>query len=344
MKKIITFGEIMMRLAPKGFLRLSQANNFDMVFGGSESNVGVSLVNFGSEVEFVTRLPKNDVGLSALKEMRKYNLGTKHIIQNGERLGIYFIETGVGSRSGKVLYDRSNSAMSKIKPGMFNWKKIFKDSKWFHWSGITPAISQTAADVCLEALKIAKDMGLTISTDLNYRSKLWDYKCDPKKIMTELTSYCDIIVANEESSKVFFEINLESKEKQKDYDFEVESFLPLFKKMFDKFSNAKKVVFTSRKSISASYNKWRGILYDGTKLYHSKKYEIKSIVDRIGAGDAFMAGLIYGFLNYDDDQKSLDFAAASCVLKHTISGDSNLVTVAEVEKLMSEHNSVRIER
>ena len=344
MKKIITFGEIMMRLAPKGFLRLSQANNFDMVFGGSESNVGVSLVNFGSEVEFVTRLPKNDIGLCALKEMQKYNLGTKHIIQNGERLGIYFIETGVGIRSGKVLYDRSNSAMSKIEPGMFNWREIFKDSKWFHWSGITPAISQSAADVCLEALKIAKDMDLTISVDLNYRSKLWDYKCDPKKIMTELTSYCDIIVANEESTKVFFEIKSESNEKQKDYDFEGESSLSLFKKIYVKFPNVKKVVFTSRKSISASYNKWKGVLHDGSKLYHSKKYEIKNIVDRIGAGDAFTAGLIYGFLNYDDDQKVLDFAAAACVLKHSISGDANLVSLTEVEKLISDDNSLRIER
>ncbi|MBL30133.1 MAG: 2-dehydro-3-deoxygluconokinase [Flavobacteriaceae bacterium] len=336
MKKIITFGEIMMRLAPRGFLRFSQANNFDLVFGGAESNVAFSLANFGMDTEFVTRLPKNDFGKNALMEMRKYNLGTKYVLQGGDRLGIYFMERGIENRPMKVVYDRSNSAMSQIKPGMFNWKQIFKNSNWFHWSGITPAISRSAADVCLEAIKIARDMGLTISTDLNYRSKLWSYECDPQNIMTKLTSYSDIIVGNAEAIKVFFGLELDSNKSHTDKGFNGELFLSICKKIKTKFPSSNKVIITSRESISSSYHKWFSVLYDGSNLYQSKKYKFKNIVDRIGGGDAFMSGIIYGLINYPTDfQKVLSFASEACCFKHSISGDVNLASVSEIEKLLN---------
>ena len=209
MKKVITFGEIMLRLAPPEFLRFSQTNSFDVVYGGGESNVAVSLANYGIPVEFVTRLPKNDIGQCALMEMRKHNVGTQHIIQGGDRLGIYFLETGAVSRGSKVVYDRAHSAISEIQPGMVNWKDVFQEAQWFHWTGITPAISQSAADACLEAVKVASEMGVTISTDLNYRAKLWKYGGDREKIMTELTSYCDVILGNEEDAEMHFGIKPE---------------------------------------------------------------------------------------------------------------------------------------
>ena len=208
MKNLITFGEIMMRLATKGYLRFSQANSFDIIYGGGEANVAISLANFGIPVEFVTRLPNNDIGQSALMELRKHNVGTKYIIEGGERLGLYFLETGAVNRASKVIYDRSNSAMSQIEPGMVDWKNIFKNAQWFHWTGITPAISKSAADACLEAIKIASEMGITISTDLNYREKLWKYDCDREKIMTELTSYCDIILEMKRTQKNILVLNL----------------------------------------------------------------------------------------------------------------------------------------
>mgnify|MGYP000129337946 FL=1 len=207
MKKVVTFGEIMLRLAPQNFLRFSQANSFDVVYGGGESNVAVSLANYNVPVEFVTRLPKTDIGQCALMEMRKRNVGTKHIVEGGDRLGIYFLETGAVSRGSKVVYDRSNSAIAQIKPGMINWDKVFDGAvTWFHWTGITPAISQGAANVCLEAVKAASKLGITISTDLNYRAKLWKYGGDSEAIMTELTSYCDIILGNEEDAEKYFGI------------------------------------------------------------------------------------------------------------------------------------------
>ena len=262
MKKVVTFGEIMLRLAPAGFLRFSQANSFDAIYGGGESNVAVSLANYGVPVDFVTRLPKNDIGECAMMELRKRGVGVDKIVYGGDRLGIYFLETGAVSRGSKVVYDRAHSAISEIKTGMIDWKSVFKDVAWFHWTGITPAISQGAADVCLEAVKAASEMGITISTDLNYRAKLWTF-CDTahrEKIMTELTSYCDIILGNEEDAEKHFGIHPDGLDVHKHgHDVKAEAFLSVCKQMMKKFPRAKKVITTLRGSISASHNTWAGV-------------------------------------------------------------------------------------
>ena len=235
MKKVVTFGEIMLRLAPPGFLRFSQANSFDVVYGGGESNVAVSLANYGVPVDFVTRLPKNDIGDCAMMEMRKRGVGVDKIIYGGDRLGIYFLEMGAVSRGSKVVYDRSHSAIAEIKPGMIDWNDVFKDCQWFHWTGITPAISQGAADACLEAVKAASEKGITISTDLNYRAKLWQYGGNREAIMTELTSYCDIILGNEEDAEKHFGIHPEGLDVHKHgHDVKAEAFLSVCKQMMKK--------------------------------------------------------------------------------------------------------------
>lgn len=346
MKKVVTFGEIMLRLSPPEFLRFSQTNTFDVVYGGGESNVAVSLANYGIPVDFITRLPNNDIGQCALMEMRKRGVGTHNIVLGGDRLGIYFLETGAIARGSKVIYDRANSAMAEIKPGMIDWYKVFKNTKWFHWTGITPAISQSAADTCFEAIKVASDLGITISTDLNYRAKLWKYGVSSESIMTELTSYCDIILGNEEDAEKHFGIKPEGLDITKEgHKVKAEAFLSVCKQMMQKFPKAKKVITTLRGSISASHNTWAGVLYDGNKLYQSKEYQITHIVDRVGGGDSFMGGLIYGMLTYpNDDQKALNFAVAASCLKHTIKGDANLVTVDEVEKLLKGDSSGRVSR
>ncbi len=346
MNKVVTFGELMLRLAPPGFLRFSQTNSFDVVYGGGESNVAVSLANYGVPVDFVTRLPKNDIGECALMEMRKRGVNTQNIVFGGDRLGIYFLETGAVSRGSKVVYDRAHSAMAGIAPGMVDWKKVFEGASWFHWTGITPAISQGAADACLEAVKVASNLGITISTDLNYRAKLWKYGGDREAIMTELTSYCDIILGNEEDAEMHFGIKPEGINVQTEgHNVKAEAFLSVCEQMMKKFPRAKKVITTLRGSISASHNTWAGVLYDGQKMYESSQYQVTHIVDRVGGGDSFMGGLIYGLLKYpDDDQKALNFAVAASCLKHTIKGDANLVTVPEVEKLMGGDSSGRVAR
>lgn len=345
MKKVVTFGEIMLRLSPPRFLRFTQATNFDAVYGGGESNVAVSLANFGIPVDFISRLPENEIGDSALMELRKRGVGTENILRGGERLGIYFLETGAVARGSKVVYDRANSSISEIKPGMVDWESIFKDTNWFHWTGITPAISKSAAEVCKEALQVAEKMGLTISTDLNYRKKLWKYGDDPEKVMTELVAYCDIILGNEEDAHKYFGIHPEGIDVTQGESMKAKSFESVCKQMMQKFPKAKKVITTLRGSISASHNSWAGVLYDGTQLYESETYQITHIVDRVGGGDSFMAGLIYGLLTYhENDKKALDFATAASCLKHTIYGDSNLVTVEEVEKLMDGDASGRVSR
>jgi len=346
MKKVVTFGEIMLRLSPQGFLRFSQANNFDVVYGGGESNVAVSLANYGVPVDFITRLPKNDIGECAMMELRKRGVNVDNIVYGGDRLGIYFLETGAVSRGSKVVYDRAHSAIAEIEPGMIDWKAAFEGVEWFHWTGITPAISQGAADVCLEAVKVASSMGITISTDLNYRAKLWNYGGDREAIMTALTSYCDVILGNEEDAEKHFNIKPEGLDiTTQGHDVKAEAFLSVCKQMMRKFPKAQKVITTLRGSISASHNTWAGVLYDGNNMFETRQYQITDIVDRVGGGDSFMGGLIYGLLKYpQDDQNALDFAVAASCLKHTIKGDANLVTVEEVEKLMGGDASGRVAR
>ena len=346
MSKVVTFGEIMMRLSTPGFLRFSQSNSFDVNYGGGESNVAVSLANYGIPAEFVTRLPNSDIGQCALMELRKRNVGTSNIVFGGERLGIYFLETGAVSRGSKVVYDRANSAMAEIESGMIDWDQVFDGASWFHWTGITPAISQSAAAVCLEAVKIASERAITISTDLNYRSKLWKHEGNRQEIMTELTSYCDIILCNEEDAEMHFGIKPKGLNvRTQGHDINGDAYLSVCKEMMKKFPKAEKIAITLRGSISASHNSWAGILYDGKKMFKSKDYNITHIVDRVGAGDSFMGGLIYGILNYpNDDQAALDFAVAASCLKHTIKGDSNLASIDEVEKLINGDSSGRVNR
>ncbi len=346
MKKVITFGEIMMRLSPPGFLRFSQADSLDVVYGGGESNVAVSLANYSIPVEFVSRLPKNDLGQCALMELRKRGVGVSHMVWGGDRLGIYFLETGAVSRASKVIYDRANSAIAEVKTGMIDWEHIFSDAQWFHWTGITPAISKSAAEVCLEAVKAASDLGITISTDLNYRAKLWNYGEKSEGIMTILAAYCDVILGNEEDAEKHFGIRPEGLDiTTQGNEITADAFLSVCRQMMEKFPRAKKVITTLRGSISASHNTWAGVLYDGNKMYSSSQYQITDIVDRVGGGDSFMAGLIYGMLNYpDDDQRALNFAVAASCLKHTIKGDANLVSVEEVQKLMDGDASGRVAR
>ncbi len=346
MKKVVTFGEIMLRLAPPGFLRFSQTTSFDVVYGGGESNVAVSLANYGVPVDFVTRLPNNDIGQCAMMEMRKRGVNVDKIVYGGDRLGIYFLETGAVSRGSKVVYDRAHSAIAEIKPGMIDWQTVFKDVEWFHWTGITPAISQGAADACLEAVKVASEMDVTISTDLNYRAKLWKYGGDRETIMTELTSYCDVVLGNEEDAEKHFGIKPEGLDiTTQGEHVKAEAFLSVCKQMMKRFPRAKKVITTLRGSISASHNTWAGVLYDGDTMYKSREYQITDIVDRVGGGDSFMGGLIYGLLKYpENDQNALDFAVAASCLKHTIKGDANLSTIAEVEKLMGGDASGRVAR
>ena len=345
MKKVVTFGEIMLRLTPPGFKRFSQASSFEVIYGGGESNVAVSLANYGIPVSFVTRLPQNDLGDCALMEMRKRGVQTNDIIRGGERLGIYFLEIGAVSRGSKVVYDRANSGMATIQKGMIDWEEVFKDADWFHWTGITPALSQGAADACLEAIQTANRMGVTVSTDLNYRKKLWKYGKSPMDVMPELVKGCDIILGNEEDAEKHFGLHPSDVDVTQGHSVDAKSYLSVLKQLMEMFPRAKKVITTLRGSISASHNSWSGVLYDGNTLFEAPTYQITHIVDRVGGGDSFMAGLIYGLMTYpNDDQRALNFAVAASCLKHTIYGDANLVTVPEVMKLMDGDASGRVSR
>lgn len=344
MKKVVTFGEIMLRLSPPGHMRFSQTNVFDIIYGGGESNVAVSLANYGIPTDFVTRIPANDIGDCAVMEMRKRGVGIDSMVRGGERLGIYFLETGAVSRGSKVVYDRAHSSISTIQKGMINWSEVLQDAAWFHWTGITPAISQGAADVCLEAIQTANEMGITVSTDLNYRKKLWKYGKTPAEVMPELVAGCDIILGNEEDAEKHFDIHPEGVDVTQGESIDSAAYLSVCKQLTERFPKAKKVIVTLRGSISASHNTWSGVLYNREALFTAPTYQITHIVDRVGGGDSFMGGLIYGLMNLGDDQKALDFAVAASCLKHTIQGDANLVTVEEVNKLMSGDASGRVSR
>lgn len=345
-KKIVTFGEIMLRLATPGYQRFVQSQSLVSTFGGGEANVAVSLANYGLNAEFITRLPKNDIAEWCLSELRKYNVGTQNIIRGGERVGIYFLETGAVARASKVVYDRANSSIAEIQPGMINWKEVLKGADWFHWTGITPALSQGAADACVEAIKTANEMGITVSTDLNYRKNLWKYGKKASEVMPALVEGCDIILGNEEDAEKVFGIKPEGFDvTATEGEVNAAEFESVCTQMMKKFPRAKKVIITLRGSINANHNTWGGVLYADGKLYESKRYDITHIVDRVGGGDSFMGGLIYGLLTYTaDDQKALDFAVAASCLKHTVYGDFNLVTVPEVEALMGGDGSGRVSR
>lgn len=346
MKRIVTFGEIMLRLATPGYLRFSQANELSATFGGGEANVAVSLANYGMEASFVTRLPENDIAVACVKDLRKNGVLTDHIIYGGERLGIYFLETGAVARASKVIYDRAHSSISEIQPGMIDWDRVFEGVDWFHWTGITPAISQGAADVCLEAIRAANCLGVTVSCDLNYRKNLWKYGKRADEVMPALVEGCDIILGNEEDAEKVFGIKPEGFDATATAGrVDAAKFESVCRQLMARFPRARKVIITLRGSINANHNTWGGVLFDGQRLYESARYDITHIVDRVGGGDSFMGGLIYGLLTYEgDDQRALDFAAAASCLKHTIYGDYNQVTVKEVENLMRGDGSGRVAR
>jgi 2-dehydro-3-deoxygluconokinase len=342
-QKTVTFGEIMLRLTPPEFRRFIQARSFDVVYGGGEANVAASLANFGAPVEYVTRLPANDIGDACLNYLRQYGVGTRHIVRGGDRLGIYFLEMGLAQRGSKVIYDRAGSALATIEPGMIDWQATFADADWFHWTGITPAISEGAAAVCLEAAQTAREMGLTVSCDLNYRKKLWKWGKSAGEVMPDLVNLCDAAVGNEEDADKVFGIRAAGADVLGG-KVEADAYVHVCEKLIERFPSLKTVAITLRGSLSASHNTWSAIMWRYGQVYTAPRFDIMPIVDRVGGGDSFCAGLIYGLRTYADTQQALDFAAAASCLKHTIPGDFNLASVVEVEKLMGGDVSGRVSR
>lgn len=345
MSKVVTFGEIMLRLATPEHLRFRQARSFNATFGGGEANVAVSLANYGIDVDYVTRLPQNDLGAACAAELRSFGVGTSNIVYGGERLGIYYLETGAVARPSKVVYDRAHSSAATVERGMIDWEQVLAGADWFHWTGITPAISASAAEVCLDACRAANRLGVKVSCDLNYRKNLWKYGKTAAEVMPALVECCDVILGNEEDAEKVFGIKPEGFDAASTQgEVDAAAFRSVCTQLMVRFPRAKKVVITLRGSINADHNTWGGVLFDGETLYRSPRYDITDIVDRVGGGDSFMGGLIYGLLTYDDDQRALNFAAAASALKHTIYGDFNMVSVAEVENLMKGDGSGRVAR
>jgi 2-dehydro-3-deoxygluconokinase len=336
----------MLRLATPGYLRFAQAKEYGATFGGGEANVAVSLANYGLDADFVSRLPDNDIAEACIMDLRSHKVGVSNIIRGGDRIGIYFLETGAVARASKVVYDRSNSSIATVTKGQIDWRAVFKDAVWFHWTGITPALSPGAAEVCLEAIEIANELGLTVSCDLNYRKNLWRYGKTASEVMPALVEGCDVILGNEEDCEKVFGIKPEGFDASSTGgEVNAAEFESVCTQMIKRFPRCKKMIVTLRGAINANHNTWGGVLYADGVLYSSKRYDITHIVDRVGGGDSFMGGLIYGLVSYPgDDQKALDFAVAASCLKHTVYGDFNLVTVAEVENLIKGDGSGRVAR
>ena len=340
MKRIITFGEIMMRLNPEGYCRFVQADKFEASYAGGEANVAVSLSNFGMDAAFVSKIPAHEIGQCAVNALRHFGVDTRAIIRGGDRLGLYFVEKGASQRASKVIYDRAGSAIAKATAADFDWKKIFDSADWFHFTGITPALGGELPEICLEACKAAKELGVKISCDLNYRKKLWSNE-KANEVMSRLMPYVDVCIANEEDAKDVFGIEAE------DTDLNAgkvnhEGYISVARQISEKFG-CEKVAITLRGSISASDNEWAAMLYSEGKAYFSPKYNVR-IVDRVGGGDSFGAGLIYSLLSGYDEQKAINFAVAASCLKHSIEHDFNLVSVAEVEALAGGNASGRVQR
>jgi len=339
-KKVITFGELMLRLAPEGYYRFVQAQQYGATYGGGEANVAVALANFGIDARFVTKLPKHEIGQAGVNSLRRYGVDTAYITRGGDRVGIYYLEKGASQRPSKVIYDRAGSSIATATASDFDWDQIFDGIDWFHFTGITPALGDNIAAICLEACKVAKEKQITISCDLNYRNKLWS-KLKAGEVMGELCNYVDVCIANEEDASDVFGI------KATDTDVTTgkvnhEAYKDVAKQLVERFG-FKKVAITLRESLSANDNNWAGMLYDGTDYYFSKKY-LMHIVDRVGGGDSFGAGLIYSCLNNFDLQKTIEFAVAASCLKHSIEGDFNQVSVDEVTKLAGGDASGRVQR
>ena len=340
MKKVVTLGEIMLRLSTPRYERFVQADSFDVVYGGGEANVAVSLANYSLDAYFVTKLPKNPIGQAAINHLRRFGVNTDYIVRGGNRIGIYYLETGASMRPSKVIYDRANSSIAEADVSDFDFDEIFRDAEWFHFTGITPALSEKAAILTEEALKAAKKHGVTVSVDLNYRKNLWTPE-RAQEVMTKLMKYVDVCIGNEEDA----ELTLGFKPGDTDVTagkLELEGYKSIFKQMIEKF-NFKYVASSLRESYSASDNGWAGILYTGGKAYISKDYKIH-LVDRVGGGDSFGAGLIYALIQQMEPQDVIEFAVAASCLKQTIEYDFNLSTVDDVKRLMSGDGSGRVQR
>jgi 2-dehydro-3-deoxygluconokinase len=345
--KIVTLGEIMLRLKAPGVERFFQSPMFEATFGGGEGNVAISLANFGLDVAFVTALPKNPLADACVRHLRGYGVETSHIQRSGERLGLYFLEAGANQRPSNVVYDRSNSAIATAQASSFDWDAIFAGAGWFHITGITPAISKTAAELALTAVQAAKSRGVTVSCDYNFRKKLWQYGKTAPEVMGELVKYVDVGIANEEDCQKSLGVKLEEGDTEqavKTGELDAGRYEALAKKMIETFPNLKIQAITLRQSFSADHNGWSACLYDGTNFFLSRRYDITDIVDRVGGGDSFAAGLIYGLHTGLAHEDALNFAVAASCLKHSILGDVNLVTVPEVERLMQGDASGRVQR
>ncbi|MFA6937784.1 MAG: sugar kinase [Treponema sp.] len=338
--KVVTFGEIMLRLEPAGYFRFVQVDNMTATFGGGEANVAVSCANYGLESYYITKLPKHEIGQAAINSLRKYGVHTEEIVRGGDRVGIYYNERGASQRGSKCIYDRAHSSIAEAKPSDFDWKNIFKGASWFHLTGITPALGGNLPDICVEACKAAKEAGATVSCDLNYRGKLWTRE-QAREVMTKICKYVDVCISNEEDAKDVFGIEAENTDINSG-KLNKDGYKSVAKQLAEKFG-FKKVAITLRTSINANQNNWAALLYDGKDYCFSKEYQMM-IVDRVGGGDSFGGGLIYALLNNKTTQQSVDFAVAASCLKHTIEGDYNMVSVDEVEKLSGGNGSGRIQR
>lgn len=343
--KVVTFGEIMVRLGAPDYLKLIQADRYDVSYAGAEANVAVSLANYGIETDYITCLPDNPIAERCIMDLRGHKVGVDHIQRSGKRMGILYLETGSNARPSKVIYDREDSAIATVQPGSIDWKEILKDADWFHWTGITPALSENAAKECLKAIQTANELGVTVSCDINYRGNLWKYGKKASEVMPEMVAGCDIILGNEEDCEKVFGIKPESFDAESTGgEIDQRIFISVCQQMMKKFPCCKKMAITLRGAINANHNTWGGVLYNGKDLLESHRYDITDIVDRVGGGDSFMGGLIFGLLHYKDEQKALEFATAASCLKHTLKGDYNWVTVQEVENLMGGDASGRVKR
>ena len=340
--KVVTFGELMIRLQPFNYERFVQANNLEFSFGGGEANVAVSLANYGMDAAFVTALPNNAIGEACLRDVRSFGVDVSNIKMMDGRMGIYFLENGANQLPSKVVYDRAYSAIALAKPGDFDWDKVFEGVDWFHITGITPAISESAMELSLESVKVAKEKGITVSCDLNYRKNLWKYGKKAAEVMRELAKYVDVAIANEEdvqkSLEITVDVNVESGELDR------EKYKALGDKVLAAYPHMKMIAITLRESHSADWNGWAACLNDGENFYVSKKYEIRDIIDRVGGGDSFAGGLIYGLNTYENKQQALEFAVSASCLKHSLIGDFNRVSVSDVEKLAGGDGTGRVQR
>jgi 2-dehydro-3-deoxygluconokinase len=343
MKKFVSFGEVMLRLATPDHQRFLQADSFEVSFGGGEANVACSLSQFGLPTEFVSAVPASPIGDACINSLRRYGVGQRHMVRSGERLGIYYLESGAAQRASQVVYDRAHSSIATLAPGTIDWDAIFANAQWFHWTGITPAISESAATCCAEAIEAASKAGVPVSCDLNFRAKLWKWGKKASEVMPDLVAGCDVAIGNEEDAEKVFGIGAPAIDVTSGH-VEAEAYVSVCDELIARFPKLKTVAVTLRGSKSASHNTWSAMMKHEGAVFTAPTYDVIPIVDRVGGGDSFMGGLIYGLTTYDNKQDSLNFATAASCLKHSIPGDFNIVTVAEVEKLMKGDASGRVSR